>query len=76
MASVCGLAFPVLFAFAFSVASSERLLQQQRSLLWKFCVLRSLREIKDNGVFVLHAECAKSAEIYYPLYSALALEWS
>ena len=36
--------------------------------------LRSLREIKDNSVFVLHAECAKSAEIYYLLYSALALE--
>ena len=36
--------------------------------------LRSLREIKDNSVFVLHAECAKSAEIYYLLYSALALK--
>ena len=28
--------------------------------------LRPLREIKDNSVFVLHAECAKSAEIYFP----------
>ena len=36
--------------------------------------LRSLREIKDNSVFVLHAECAKSAEIYSLPYSTLALE--
>ena len=27
--------------------------------------LRSLREIKDNSVFVLHAECAKSAKFYF-----------
>ena len=37
--------------------------------------LRPLREIKDNSVFVLHADYAKSAE-FISMCFTLALEWS
>ena len=58
--------FRLLCPFAFSVARSERPSSDSVVCFVTLRPLRSLREIKDNSVFVLHAECAKSAEIYFP----------